>query len=105
MADLHEAAAEGAKETVERLLAEGADVHARKEKGWEILNRALAKARKQTIVPPYPASDAWTPLMLAAAGNGHEEVTAVVLAHGANINVTDKDGCMGKEACCKLTSY
>ncbi|MBC8872957.1 MAG: acyltransferase family protein [Planctomycetes bacterium] len=70
-ANIWDAAANGKADEVERYLASGGDSEARFD------------------LPGIPGSGA-TPLHLAVAG-GHEEVTKLLLEHGANVNSIAKD--------------
>lgn len=96
---LHQAAAAGNLEQVNKLLAQGADIHAKDENGRTPLHRAAWYARKDVVevllarganVNEVDGSGQ-TPLHMAANFGG-KDVPELLLAHGAQIDARDNAG-------------
>ena len=97
--ELIEAAADGRADTVEALLAEGADANARARRGQTALmvaaNSGHAEATRvlldQGADPNAKTEDGRTALIAAAAA-GHADVTEVLLSKGADLDARAADG-------------
>ena len=99
-AALVKAATDGDTAAVERLLAAGVNPNSADNKGLTALNWAAyngnvpvvrALLAHKAAVDSHSNPDAWTPLMNAANG-GHNDVIALLLDAGAQINAKDKVG-------------
>jgi len=97
---LHLAAQEGSVETIEVLLAAGADVDAQTRGGETALHRALWESDSDVVEvllaaePDLGIRNAYdrTPLLRVARENGSAEIAARLLAAGADINARDRFG-------------
>ena len=100
---LHWAACAGKKEAAELLLQRGADANAQDDSGYTPLHTA-AYHRHEAVVRVLLAHKAkvnvrdnqdWTPLHFATwsgSGGGSQTMTDLLLAHGASLDVTNRDG-------------
>ncbi|KAF0689376.1 Aste57867_19168 [Aphanomyces stellatus] len=93
---LHVAAFHGRSESIQWLLEEGHDIHARNDAGATPLHAAAASASGETVIPLLVANAAdvdavnasgYTPLHICAM-LGRLHGAATLLAHGANIHAT-----------------
>jgi cytohesin len=82
---LHLSARSGLKEVVAWLLSHGAEVNARTKKGGVGINSTPVFNDRKEAVLYMREDDGRTPLHDAAL-NGHKEVAALLLAHGAKVN-------------------
>jgi serine/threonine-protein phosphatase 6 regulatory ankyrin repeat subunit B len=87
-------------DVVTRLLARGADAHARTDDGGRALDCAAAEGHEETVeallkhdpqVVNLPGVQDITPLM-AAAAFGHDDLVALLIAHGADPRLRLADG-------------
>jgi ankyrin repeat protein len=81
---LHWAAADGHKSVAELLLAHGADVRARDNRGETPLHKSAGNC--DTV------GNCGTVRMHWAAADGHKSVAELLLAHGADVNAKRNDG-------------
>ncbi len=95
------AAAEGHEPVVARLIAAGADVNARNARGrtalmfaagYGFLSIAQALLDNGADANIVPNDDTGWPALIAAADAGHADLVALLLAHGADRTVRDKNG-------------
>lgn len=97
---LHQAVADGNIEQVKSLIAKGADVNAKDERGQTPLHFAARRGHEEIVrlliaegadVNVSMEDGSWTPL-LDAASNGHTQVVKLLLEKGAKVDVGDNYG-------------
>ena len=91
--------AAGISEPVSVLIARGADVDAKDERGWTklyhaVVNRDVKEVRaliENNANVNEKTNNGWTALNYAA-GNGHAEIVKILLENGADVSITDNKG-------------
>ncbi|PIU10006.1 hypothetical protein COT30_01540 [Candidatus Micrarchaeota archaeon CG08_land_8_20_14_0_20_49_17] len=91
--------AAGISEPVSVLIARGADVDAKDERGWTklyhaVVNRDVKEVRaliENNANVNEKTNNGWTALNYAA-GNGHAEIVKILLENGADVTITDNEG-------------
>lgn len=97
--DLMRVAAKGETDTVQALLAKGADINAKDKDGWTALIHAAAEGQIDTVKAllakgadvNVKANDGRTALMHAVS-RGHITAVRTLLTKGADVNARDKAG-------------
>jgi len=93
---LYFASRNGHKEVAELLLSNGADVNAKTDRGSTPLLAAVQRGRKEIaellIVNGADVKDPNGALLYEAAGDGHTELTKLLIAEGAGLNAKDSSG-------------
>jgi len=91
---INRAASEGNIEAVKEYLADGADVNAKDEDGWTVLDNALGSKNEELInfVKANGGKSNADKTISIASGIGDLEAVKQHLATGADVNVKDADG-------------